>query len=372
MVALTYVPSDLYGHVYRFLVDNQLAKTAIRMKKEVDKELVVPEGPCLVEICSHYWNSSALTSPQPSIEILETVPSSKKKKSKRKNDEADAETVVAAKKKKICLGDEVARSETEVNTCEQPVPETSSVVPKKKKKSKKSKDAADPSTVPPPADDAYSTNTEATSTEASATTIDESSRNVQNFLDQIAMFAKKKKSKSKKKSKGSAAEEGDSTVTADAEVTVVAAAETEDATEPEAADAATEAVEPEKERLELAEVANGEDGEDVEDDDEEQAKNASEISKPNKKNSTGNQPKNAPFRRVVEEEIFVPAALQDNSFNAKKGASGDWGEKASRDLIVTKGKSFRHEKTKKKRGSYRGGDINTSVNSIKFDNSDDE
>merc|ERR1712059_111121 len=142
-------------------------------------------------------------------------------------------------------------------------------------------------------------------------------------------------------------------------------AETEDATtEAEAADATTEAVEPEKERLELAEVANGED---VEVDDEEQAENASEISKPNKKNSTGNQPKNAPFRRVVEEDIFVPAALQDNSFNAKKGASGDWGEKASRDLIVTKGKSFRHEKTKKKRGSYKGGPINMGIASIKFD-----
>lgn len=31
------------------------------------------------------------------------------------------------------------------------------------------------------------------------------------------------------------------------------------------------------------------------------------------------------------------------------------------------GKSFRHEKTKKKRGSYRGGQIDTTVNSIKFD-----
>ena len=31
------------------------------------------------------------------------------------------------------------------------------------------------------------------------------------------------------------------------------------------------------------------------------------------------------------------------------------------------GKSFRHEKTKKKRGTYRGGAIDTSVCSIKFD-----
>ena len=44
-----------------------------------------------------------------------------------------------------------------------------------------------------------------------------------------------------------------------------------------------------------------------------------------------------------------------------------YGAKANKDLIVTQGKSFRHEKTKKKRGSYRGGQINTGINSIKFD-----
>jgi hypothetical protein len=55
----------------------------------------------------------------------------------------------------------------------------------------------------------------------------------------------------------------------------------------------------------------------------------------------------------------------------KAGARGSWGEKANADLINTRGKSFRHEKTKKKRGSYHGGKID-SVNSfsIKFDNSD--
>lgn len=36
-------------------------------------------------------------------------------------------------------------------------------------------------------------------------------------------------------------------------------------------------------------------------------------------------------------------------------------------VFVFSGKSFRHEKTKKKRGSYRGGQINTGINSIKFD-----
>lgn len=50
-------------------------------------------------------------------------------------------------------------------------------------------------------------------------------------------------------------------------------------------------------------------------------------------------------------------------FNAR----GSWGEKANHDLKHTRGKSFRHEKTKKKRGSYRGGTIDMSVNSIKFE-----
>ena len=51
----------------------------------------------------------------------------------------------------------------------------------------------------------------------------------------------------------------------------------------------------------------------------------------------------------------------------QKGARGSWGERANQDLKHTKGKSFRHEKTKKKRGSYRGGNIDIGVNSIKFD-----
>lgn len=82
------------------------------------------------------------------------------------------------------------------------------------------------------------------------------------------------------------------------------------------------------------------------------------------------QTKNAPFRRVISEHVFVPDSLQDNSFEGKIGSRGDWGEKANLDLKHTRGKGFRHEKTKKKRGSYKGGAINTSVNSIKFDDSD--
>lgn len=40
---------------------------------------------------------------------------------------------------------------------------------------------------------------------------------------------------------------------------------------------------------------------------------------------------------------------------------GDYGEKASADLIVTRGDGFRKEKNKKKRGSYRGGEITVSI-----------
>lgn len=35
----------------------------------------------------------------------------------------------------------------------------------------------------------------------------------------------------------------------------------------------------------------------------------------------------------------------------------DYGARASSDLIVTRGDGFRKEKNKKKRGSYKGGDI---------------
>ncbi len=81
-------------------------------------------------------------------------------------------------------------------------------------------------------------------------------------------------------------------------------------------------------------------------------------------NGASQKPKNAPFRRVISEEIEIPhEALRDNSYKS----FDTWGAKASQDLIVTKGKSFRSEKTKKKRGSYRGGSINVGVNSIQFD-----
>ena len=37
--------------------------------------------------------------------------------------------------------------------------------------------------------------------------------------------------------------------------------------------------------------------------------------------------------------------------------SNDYGKRAHQDLIVTRGAGFRKEKNKKKKGSYRGGEI---------------
>jgi ribosomal protein S6E (S10) len=42
---------------------------------------------------------------------------------------------------------------------------------------------------------------------------------------------------------------------------------------------------------------------------------------------------------------------------AQGARADDYGARANRDLMVTRGDGFRKEKGKKKRGSYRGGDI---------------
>lgn len=87
-------------------------------------------------------------------------------------------------------------------------------------------------------------------------------------------------------------------------------------------------------------------------------------------------PKNAGTRQPVAREFSWTLVIRLAGWLAgsdclfppsQKGASGDWGEKANNVLKFTKGKSFRHEKTKKKRGSYCGGTISTQINSIKFD-----
>ncbi|RUS29814.1 SRP40, C-terminal domain-containing protein [Jimgerdemannia flammicorona] len=105
----------------------------------------------------------------------------------------------------------------------------------------------------------------------------------------------------------------------------------------------------------------------------------------------GNERKrNTPFQRVRTEEIeFLDERLKNNTYVAKVGGvkmvsashptptllpntpqggsdENSYGFKAHNDLIVTKGKGFRTEKNKKKRGSYRGGQIDFISHSIKF------
>jgi len=77
------------------------------------------------------------------------------------------------------------------------------------------------------------------------------------------------------------------------------------------------------------------------------------------------------FKRVNAEEWLGKKGSWDNSYVGTFGQDG-WGYKAQMALGQVRGKDFRHEKTKKKRGSYRGGEINaTAVCSYKFE-SDDE
>ncbi|KAH9901455.1 SRP40, C-terminal domain-containing protein, partial [Cubamyces lactineus] len=67
---------------------------------------------------------------------------------------------------------------------------------------------------------------------------------------------------------------------------------------------------------------------------------------------------NTPFQRVKPEQVkFADERLKDNRFESRGASASDYGAKAARDLIVTRGAGFRKEKNKKKRGSYRGGEI---------------
>ncbi|MED6207561.1 hypothetical protein PIB30_036890 [Stylosanthes scabra] len=79
------------------------------------------------------------------------------------------------------------------------------------------------------------------------------------------------------------------------------------------------------------------------------------------------------FQRVQVEKVqFADERLQDNSYWAKSGAESGYGAKAEEILGQVRGRDFRHEKTKKKRGSYRGGQIDLESHSVKFNYSDEE
>ncbi|KAF8083506.1 hypothetical protein N665_0769s0006 [Sinapis alba] len=101
-----------------------------------------------------------------------------------------------------------------------------------------------------------------------------------------------------------------------------------------------------------------------------------ETKSTNKKSGKGlsdsKEPKK-PFQRVnVEEIVFTDDRLKDNSYWAKSGADSGYGAKAQEVLGQVRGRGFRHEKTKKKRGSYRGGEVDLQSHSVKFEYSDDE
>ncbi|TXG61111.1 hypothetical protein EZV62_012474 [Acer yangbiense] len=79
------------------------------------------------------------------------------------------------------------------------------------------------------------------------------------------------------------------------------------------------------------------------------------------------------FQRVkVDDVVFTDERLKDNSYWAKDGAEIGYGAKAQEVLGQVRGRDFRHEKTKKKRGSYRGGLIDLQTHSVKFNYSDEE
>ncbi|KAG7966069.1 hypothetical protein I3843_08G031500 [Carya illinoinensis] len=79
------------------------------------------------------------------------------------------------------------------------------------------------------------------------------------------------------------------------------------------------------------------------------------------------------FQRVKSDEVvFTDERLKDNSYWAKGGAESGYGAKAQEILGQVRGRDFRHEKTKKKRGTYRGGQIDLQSHSIRFNYSDDE
>jgi hypothetical protein len=78
-------------------------------------------------------------------------------------------------------------------------------------------------------------------------------------------------------------------------------------------------------------------------------------------------PVNRSFRRVKSEEWLGKKGSMANSYEATFGNEG-WGAKAQQVLGQTRGKGFRHEKTKKKRGNYMGGKIDCSARaSFKYD-----
>lgn len=79
------------------------------------------------------------------------------------------------------------------------------------------------------------------------------------------------------------------------------------------------------------------------------------------------------FQRIKVDDVrFADERLQDNSYWALDDSGSGYGAKAQEVLGQVRGRDFRHEKTKKKRGTYRGGQIDLQTHSVKFSYSDDD
>ncbi len=99
------------------------------------------------------------------------------------------------------------------------------------------------------------------------------------------------------------------------------------------------------------------------------------VNKPKKSKEVREPAAARAFKRVKEEAIEwhnEDDRVKNNSYATAFGTGG-WAGTAAAHLAKVKGKDFRHEKTKKKRGTYKGSaeiDIH-AVNSVRLDNSSD-
>jgi hypothetical protein len=74
------------------------------------------------------------------------------------------------------------------------------------------------------------------------------------------------------------------------------------------------------------------------------------------------------FQRVQSNKVhFAKDELKSNNFFDKPNAKGSYGEMHQISLSKSKGKKFKSEKNKKKKSISRGGKIDMSIRSIKFD-----
>ena len=75
----------------------------------------------------------------------------------------------------------------------------------------------------------------------------------------------------------------------------------------------------------------------------------------------GSRNPNERFQRIKPQAPTAEELEFNNRYEVKTAPRNDYGARAHQDLIVTRGAGFRKEKNKKKRGSYRGGEITVSV-----------